>query len=98
AAVALVGAMILFVGHSLQTMTASATRSIPLDWQSPVPSYPAAVRSAAGVARQRGVLEAVPAATAPFAGAEHLKPGVGRIRSAAGSILAVPPPYLAHLH
>ena len=50
AAVALVGAMILFVGHSLQTMTASATRSVPLDWQSPVPSYPAAVRSAAGVA------------------------------------------------
>lgn len=33
ASVALLGAMILFVGHSLQTMTATATRSVLLDWQ-----------------------------------------------------------------
>ena len=38
AAVALIGAMILFVGHSLRTMTSSATRSVPLDWQGPVNS------------------------------------------------------------
>ena len=35
AAVALLGAMLLFVGHSLRTMTAAATRSVPLDWQGP---------------------------------------------------------------
>ena len=38
AAVALVGAMILFVGNSLTTMTSSATASVPLDWQGPVAS------------------------------------------------------------
>ncbi|MGB2954283.1 MAG: hypothetical protein WBB74_12960, partial [Gaiellaceae bacterium] len=69
AAVALLGAMILFVGHSLRTMTSSATRSVALDWQGPVPSYAAVLRAAAGVARQPGVLEAAPVATAPFAGA-----------------------------
>jgi len=36
AAVALLGAMILFIGHSLRTMTASATRSVPVDLQGPV--------------------------------------------------------------
>ena len=33
AAVALLGAMLLFVGHSLRTMTGSAARSVPVDWQ-----------------------------------------------------------------
>src|SRR5262249_28355549 len=97
AAVALLGAMLLFIGRSLQTMTSSATRSVPLDWQSPSSSYATAVRAARGVARQNGVVEAVPAATASFAGAEHTKAGVGTIRSAAGAILAVPPNYLDRL-
>ena len=95
-AVALVGAMVLFVGRSLQTMTASATRGVPLDWQAPVASYSAALRAAHGVATQHGVVEAVPAATATFAGAEHTK-GSLIIRSGNGSILAVPPDYLAHV-
>jgi putative ABC transport system permease protein len=38
----------------------------------------------------------VPTATAPFAGLEHASPTVGTIRAGAGSILAVPPGYLAH--
>jgi signal transduction histidine kinase len=33
AAAALLGAMVLFVGHSLHTMTGSAVRTVPLDWQ-----------------------------------------------------------------
>ena len=98
AAVGLLGAMLLFVGHSLGTMTGAAVRSVPLDWQGPVGSYRAATSVAAGVARQPGVAEAVPTATAPFAGLEHTSPTVGTIRSGAGSILAVPPRYLTHLH
>jgi putative ABC transport system permease protein len=97
AAVGLLAAMLLFVGHSLGTMTAAAARSVPLDWQGPVGSYRAATRVAAGASRQTGVAESVPAATAPFAGLEHASPTVGTIRSGAGSILAVPPGYLAHL-
>src|SRR6185312_3980911 len=46
-AVALLGAMILFIGHSLRTMTASATRSVPLDLQGPVSDYGKARRLAA---------------------------------------------------
>ena len=68
AAVALLAAMILFIGHSFRTMTASATRSVPLDWQGPVASYRAAVHAASGVARQPGVLEAAATATAPSIG------------------------------
>ncbi len=96
-AVALLGAMVVFIGHSLRTMTASATRSVPLDWQGPVGTYEAAQRVASGVARQPGVLEAAPVATAPFAGVEHVA-AVGRIRSGSGSILAVPAAYLDHIH
>jgi putative ABC transport system permease protein len=95
-AVALVGAMILFVGNSLTTMTSSATASVPLDWQGPVASRGAAQRAARVLAGRKGVLDAVPAATASFAGATHVKAGVGTIRSGAGSILAVPPNYLDH--
>jgi putative ABC transport system permease protein len=98
AAVGLLAAMLLFVGHSLGTMTGSAVRSVPLDWQGPVSSEAAAVRVAARVARQPGVAEALAAATAPFAGLEHVSASAGTIRSGAGSILAVPPGYLAHLH
>jgi putative ABC transport system permease protein len=96
AAVALAGAMILFVGHSLRTMTASATRSVALDWQGPVTSYAAALRTAEGVARQPGVEQASAVATAPFAGAVH-DAAVGTIRSGVGAILAVPPGYLEHI-
>src|SRR5439155_280397 len=88
--------MILFIGHSLRTMTSSAVRSVPLDWQGPVSSYGAAVRVANGVAKQPGVLEASPAATAPFTAAAHRAP-VGEIRAGAGAILAVPPGYLRHI-
>ena len=96
AAVALLGAMILFVGHSLRTMTAIATRSVPLDWQGPVGSYTAALRAAAAVSRQPGVLEASPVATAAFAGAVHAA-AVGTIRSGSGAVLAVGPGYLDHI-
>ena len=78
-AAALLGAMLLFIGHSLRTMSASAVRSVPLDWQGPVGSYKAAGRVAAGVARQPGVSEAAPVATAPFAGIVHTAPA-GTIR------------------
>jgi putative ABC transport system permease protein len=97
AAVALLASMLLFVGHSLGTMTASATRSVPLDWQGPVGSYRAAQSVAAAVVRQQHVLQASAVATAPFAGIENRAP-IGTIRSGAGSVLAVPPGYLAHIH
>ena len=67
AASALLGAMVLFVGHSLGTMTGSAVRGVPLDWQGPVGDAGAATSVARRVTRQPGVAEAVPAATAPFA-------------------------------
>jgi putative ABC transport system permease protein len=97
ASVGLLAAMLLFVGHSLQTMTGSAVRSVPLDWQGPVGTYAAARRVAGGVARQPGVAEAVPVATAPFAGLEHSSRTAGTIRSGAGALLAVPPRYLVRL-
>jgi putative ABC transport system permease protein len=96
AAVALLGAMLIFIGHSLRTMTGSAVRGVPLDWQGPVGSYETAVRLARGIARQPGIVEAAPVATAPFAGTAH-RAAVGEIRSASGAVLAVPPRYLAHI-
>ncbi|HEY5295238.1 MAG TPA: FtsX-like permease family protein [Gaiellaceae bacterium] len=96
AAVGLLAAMVLFVGHSLGTMTGSAVSGVPVDWQGPVAGRQAAVSVAARVARQPGVAEAAPVATAPFAGVEHVS-AAGTIRSGAGSILAVPPGYLSHL-
>src|SRR6185312_10839699 len=92
AAVALLGAMLLFVDHSLRTMTGSAVRSVPLDWQGPVVSYPQAQKVAAGVARQPGILQASATATAPFAGASHAGAG-GTTSAGRGAILAVPPGY-----
>ena len=96
AAVALLAAMILFVGNSLRTMTGSAVRGVPLDWQGPVSSYAVARRAASEVGRRPGVLQASAVATAPFAGAVH-RASVGTIRAGAGSILAVPPGYLDHI-
>jgi putative ABC transport system permease protein len=77
-------------------MTASATRSVPLDWQGPVGTYSAARRIAAAVARQPGVQQASPLATAPFASIVH-QAAVGTIRSGSGAVLAVPPGYLEHI-
>jgi putative ABC transport system permease protein len=97
ASVALLGGMLLFVGNSLRTVAGSAIRSVPLDLQGPVSSE-AQARSLAGeVARQRGVLQASPAATAPLSGAEHLGTG-GLTSSGAGAVLAVPLGYGAHIH
>ena len=96
AAVALLGAMLLFVGNSLRTMTGTATRAVPLDWQGPVSSQAQAVKLAASIGRQPGVLQASPVATAPFAGAGHVS-AAGKIRTGSGSVLAVPSGYLAHL-
>jgi putative ABC transport system permease protein len=96
ASVALLGGMLLFVGNSLRTMSGSAVRSVPLDWQGPVTSFPGAKKVAAGVARQPGVIQASPTATAPFAKAVHA--ASGNITSAGqGSVLAVPPQYLSHI-
>ena len=98
AAVGLLAAMLLFVGHSLGTMSAGAVRSVPIDWQGPVGSYGAATEVAGKVAAQAGVAEAAATATAPFAGIEHVSKKVGTIRAGAGAILAVPPRYLSHIN
>ncbi len=95
-AVALLGAMILFIGHSLRTMTASATRSVPLDLQGPVETYGQARKLSAGIAGQPDVAQASPVATAPFAGVSH-RGAVGVTDAGAGAILAVPPGYLRHI-
>ncbi|MEA2391532.1 MAG: putative transport system permease protein, partial [Solirubrobacteraceae bacterium] len=96
AATALLGSMLLFVGNSLRTMSAGAVRDVPLDWQGPVSSYDQARGVARGVAAQRGVLQASPTATAPFAGASGTGPA-GATSSASGAVLAVPPDYGRHL-
>jgi putative ABC transport system permease protein len=92
AAVALLGSMLLFIGSSLSSVTAAAVRSVPLDWQGPVASYAQAQSVASGVAQQRGVSHALPAATAPFASAVHSGPA-GVSTAGRGSLLAVPPGY-----
>jgi putative ABC transport system permease protein len=96
AAVALLGSMLLFVGHSLRTMTGSAVRSVPLDLQGPVASYAQSRAVAAGVASQSGILQASAAATAPFAAASH-SGSAGTTSAGSGSILAVAPGYDAHI-
>ncbi|HEX8959462.1 MAG TPA: FtsX-like permease family protein, partial [Solirubrobacterales bacterium] len=96
AAVALIGAMILFIGHSLQTMTASATRSVPLDLQGPVGSYGQARSLAGGVGRQPEIAQGAATATAPFSGIGHTGPA-GFTSAGQGSVLAVPPGYLRHI-
>ena len=61
AAVGLLGAMLLFIGNSLRTMTGSAIRSVPLDWQGPVGVvHRSAERWPPAVARQPGVRQASP--------------------------------------
>jgi putative ABC transport system permease protein len=92
AAVAMLGAMIVFIGHSLRTMTAAATRSVPLDLQGPVGSYHEARSLAAGISRRPEIGQASPAATAPFARIGH-RGAAGVTSAGQGSILAVPPGY-----
>ena len=89
--------MMLFVGHSLRTMTASAVASVPLDWQGPVDATRAAQRAPPASGRQPGVLDAVAGRNGAIRGVDHADAGVGTIRSGAGSILAVPPDYLDHI-
>jgi putative ABC transport system permease protein len=97
AATALLGAMLLFVGNSLQTMGASAVRSVPLDWQGPVSSYSADLRLASAVGQQPGIQQASATATAPLVDATHSGPA-GLTNTGAGAVLAVPPGYASHLH
>jgi putative ABC transport system permease protein len=92
AAVGLLGAMLLFIGSSLRSMTGAAIRSVPLDLQGPVSSYRTASRLASAVGHQPGVSQATAAATAPFAGVSHAGPA-GLSTAGAGSLLAVPPGY-----
>ncbi len=95
AAVALLGSMILFIGHSLGTMTDATTRSVPLDLQGPVSSYGKARSLAARIAARPEVQGAAAAATAPFIGVEH-QGAAGNTAAGAGAVLAVPPDYLRH--
>lgn len=91
--VALLGAMILFIGHSLRTMTASVTRSVPLDLQGPVATRHDAEAVASAIARGRDVAQAAAVATAPFAGVSH-RSAAGVTSAGHGSLLAVEPGYL----
>ena len=95
-AVGLLGSMLFFVGASLTTMTASATRSVALDWQGPVSSQRQAATLAQRIALQPGILQASAVATAPFAAAGHVA-SAGTIATGGGSVLAAPPGYLAHV-
>ena len=97
AASALIGAMVLFVGQSLHTMTQGAVRSVELDWQGPVSSGRAAEQVAAGTAKDPAVAGAFPVATAPFSGIVHRAPA-GTIRGGAGAMLAVPTGYPRTIH
>src|SRR5256885_2154155 len=97
AAVALLGSMLLFIGHSLRTMTGSAIRGVPLDWQGPVASYRQARSVAAGVARQAGILQASATGTAPFVAASHGGPG-GLTNAGNGAVLGISPGYQTHIH
>ena len=96
ASTALLGGMLLFVSNSLRTVAGSAVRSVPLDLQGPVGSYNEARSVAGEVARQRGVLQASAAATAPLAGGEH-RGSAGVTSAGAGAVLAVPLDYGAHM-
>lgn len=97
ASTALLGGMLLFVGNSLRTVSGSAVRSVPLDLQGPVASYPEARDVARQVARQPAVQQASAAATAPLSSSEH-RAANGLTSSGAGAVLAVPVGYDAHIH
>jgi len=92
-AAALLGAMVLFVGHSLQTMTGFSVRSVALDWQGPVGTYAQDVQTARDVSAQRGIAHAYATATAPFSGAAH-RGASGLTNAGSGAIFAVDASYL----
>ena len=96
-AVGLLAGMILFIGNSLRTASATALRQVPLDLQAPVTSFAKDQQVAAGVSKQPGVAYAAATATAPFASAEH---SAGRIstQTSQGAVLAVPRGYPSHIH
>ena len=96
AATALLGSMLLFVGHSLRTMSKSAVQGVPLDWQGPVGSYAAANKLATATGKEAGVAQASAAATAPFSGATSTGPS-GTTTSASGAVLAIPANYTNHI-
>lgn len=97
AAIALLAAMLLFIGNSLRSASAAAVRQVPLDWQGPVSSAAQAQRAAQAVAKQPGVAQASATATAPFASSTHTGPA-GSTTTANGSILAVPASYSRDIH
>ena len=95
-AVGLLAGMILFIGNSLRTASATALRQVPLDLQGPVTSYPKDLQIAARVAKQPGVSYSAAAATAPFASAERSVGGLST-QTSSGAVLAVPRDYPAHV-
>jgi putative ABC transport system permease protein len=97
ASVALVVGMLVFIGDSMRTASASAVRAVPLDWQGPVASQGQDVQIATRVAAQPGVQSAFATATAPFATATHSGP-TGHTATGTGSLLAVPPAYGKSIH
>jgi putative ABC transport system permease protein len=97
AAVALLAGMLLFIGHSLRTASASAVRQVPLDWQGPVASYKQDLRIAAEVGHQPGIEQGSATATAPFESVTHSGPA-GHSTTSQGAVLAVPPGYRSHIH
>ncbi len=92
-AVALLGAMLVFVSHSLRATTSNAVAAVSIAWQGPVGSYTAAQQVAAGTTRQTGVAVAMATATAPFASATNASAN-GTIHTGQGAVLAVPADYL----
>src|SRR3954462_14442629 len=89
AAIALLAAMLLFIGNSLRSASAGAVRQVPLDWQGPVSSSAQAQRVAQAVAKQAGVAKASATATPPSP--PPTPPGpAGRTPPANGSVLAIP--------
>ncbi|MDX6606027.1 MAG: putative transport system permease protein, partial [Solirubrobacterales bacterium] len=95
--VGLLAGMILFIGNSLRTASATALRQVPLDLQAPVTSFSNDQKVAAELSKQSGVAYAAAAATAPFASAEHSAGGQST-QTSNGSLLAVPRDYAAHVH
>src|SRR5262249_50674255 len=95
-AVGLLAGMILFIGNSLRTASATALRQGPLYLQGPVTSSPKARPVAAVVGRQSGVAYSAAAATAPFASAERTAGGL-TTQTSSGAVLAVPRDYPAHV-
>src|SRR4051794_22552585 len=89
--------MLLFIGNSLRSASASAVREVPLDWQGPVSSAAQAQRVSQAVTKQPGVAQASPTATAPFSSSTHTGPA-GRTTTANGSILAIPSNYSKAIH